>query len=422
MIMATKIVQNEAASVNKARHLICRLCMSKKSLKNIFQHDGLSIWISKFLSIVVSRDDKISLMVCDDCRTRLFDFREYQLRCMEVQNELEVECTDEEIIGSKRSTSIVTKKKLRQDSEIVFNCSKCEKNFRSQRGFELHNETFHSTVVFQCEFCSLMFPAKHLLRKHTKKHFERGRKHSCAICGFAFLELNHLKRHMEKHKRENLKIDHRICQIQDRQKINDPVNDREINYDQSEKSILESSDNVNVEPGADDLFEATSIKIELEVDDSNEERKQERINEHVTEVSLEAETSASSEAPKFKCDICHKYLKTKQVLTVHKQNVHSPKILNCPKCYKSFSSRTSFRRHERVVHNKERMHKCEVCCYEFFTKYDMNKHMKVHQEGYMRSYGRKGKPSLTDEDVERVNTETENSESVPELMDIKKEV
>lgn len=49
---------------------------------------SLIMLVLNLFDFQVSKDDNVSLFICAGCRRRLHEFREYQLRCLEVQNVL----------------------------------------------------------------------------------------------------------------------------------------------------------------------------------------------------------------------------------------------------------------------------------------------------------------------------------------------
>lgn len=87
------IADEEGADIPRTLQQLCRLCLGDESLEDIFAQDDLHEWISDFLSIMVCMDDKITKSICFCCRTRLTEFRNFQLQCVEVQDVLQGEMT-----------------------------------------------------------------------------------------------------------------------------------------------------------------------------------------------------------------------------------------------------------------------------------------------------------------------------------------
>lgn len=70
------------------RH-ICRLCLSKNDLADVFKEDDLHQWILEFLAITISSEDRLSQAVCNSCRTRLTEFHQFRSRSQEVERALQ---------------------------------------------------------------------------------------------------------------------------------------------------------------------------------------------------------------------------------------------------------------------------------------------------------------------------------------------
>lgn len=100
-------VADQEAEIPRSLQQLCRLCLGDESLEDIFkQEEDIHEWISDFLSIVVCVDDKMSKSICFCCRTRLHEFRNFQLQCLEVQDVLQGELTA--VLNEKALELIVT--------------------------------------------------------------------------------------------------------------------------------------------------------------------------------------------------------------------------------------------------------------------------------------------------------------------------
>lgn len=62
-------------------------------------------------------------------------------------------------------------------------------------------------------------------------------------------------------------------------------------------------------------------------------------------------------------------------LVVHKNKDERPFV--CSLCGSQFSRLSALRHHEKT-HRQERNHKCEICEKSFLAKYDLTKHMRIH--------------------------------------------
>lgn len=79
----------------------------------------------------------------------------------------------------------------------------------------------------------------------------------------------------------------------------------------------------------------------------------------------------------FKCFRCHKVLKSRQRLKLHKV-VHSNKRpFKCDICQKAFKIRNNLYQHKKIHRNK-REFKCDTCGYSFNFKCHLIRHLQTH--------------------------------------------
>ena len=72
---------------------------------------------------------------------------------------------------------------------------------------------------------------------------------------------------------------------------------------------------------------------------------------------------------------CKKSFTTYDFLKIHRQDDKLSFI--CNKCKKSFSSKSDFRKHEKI-HNRQRHLVCSECGKKFFTQTHLNRHQMIH--------------------------------------------
>ncbi|CAL8148330.1 unnamed protein product [Orchesella dallaii] len=87
-----------------------------------------------------------------------------------------------------------------------------------------------------------------------------------------------------------------------------------------------------------------------------------------------------SERP-WRCNICQKQFKRKEILLEHRESVHSnTKKFECEICGETFKSQSSKAVH-LLRHKGEKSHVCPVCSKDFYSVYALKSHMVMHQEG-----------------------------------------
>lgn len=86
--------------------------------------------------------------------------------------------------------------------------------------------------------------------------------------------------------------------------------------------------------------------------------------------------------PVYYCDLCPKSFKQFSALNKHKRIFHIITSFTCEHCSKTFLRRRTLSRHLRKYcrpDNKRKLHQCNECPQNFYTKADLKKHRKVHQ-------------------------------------------
>ena len=86
-------------------------------------------------------------------------------------------------------------------------------------------------------------------------------------------------------------------------------------------------------------------------------------------------------ALKHKCQICNKYLVSKEGLQSHLKYVHErKKPFKCKICDAKFSKKCFMRKHKEEVHEGSKPLKCDLCQYSCFQKVVLKRHISsVHQ-------------------------------------------
>lgn len=134
----------------KSLHQVCRLCLSKESLADLFKDSNLHQWITDFMSIKVwfafffsSRDlclvslinnidttlqisieDRLSKAICAMCRQRLTEFHHFRERSLEVQGVLRSMLQNKDVSVE----NVMTDSKKNKDSN-EHRCTLCGKSF-----------------------------------------------------------------------------------------------------------------------------------------------------------------------------------------------------------------------------------------------------------------------------------------------------
>ncbi|XP_062557020.1 zinc finger protein 62 homolog [Armigeres subalbatus] len=161
----TELIDSESS------HTICRLCMSEESLEDILKDQDLHQWISKYLSVVISREDRMSHLICTICRIRLTEFHQFRINCMEVQDVLQ---------SLVEKENVVALEVLDLPNKVQTNQTRKEKRKYEQ---------------LQCDVCQKTFKNRRLLKDHKRNH--KPKNFACSRCGKSFVYLRSLHGHLD---------------------------------------------------------------------------------------------------------------------------------------------------------------------------------------------------------------------------------
>lgn len=354
-------IKNEPIDLDE-KNQICRLCLSEESLESVFKEEGLHKWISDFLSIVVSTEDRISQNICAICRIRLIEFQQYRLRCQEVQGVLQARLQDEDHGNSIKSKA---------QSPIIAEAKK-------------------SAPPIQCEVCHKVFIVQRQLADHRRVHRP---KNECKWCGKAYVERQRLEKHLKTHENEILEEQERTKSVENvpiAEKIQ-TVESQEQNVEPSteleQNKSSENSNNGNTELGSKQVkletdSASSSFVLDTDVSVRDEEGQDERLSGvddtiDVEETKIEVrndEDEADELEPAEVVSYGPGNLPDISEKTQKDDNCQDQRF-PCPVCNKMCKSRQSLWCHNKVVHGPKN-YPCTVCGFRFVTERDLNYHFR----------------------------------------------
>lgn len=97
-----------------------------------------------------------------------------------------------------------------------------------------------------------------------------------------------------------------------------------------------------------------------------------------TSAALENHVGLHTRSRPFSCKLCGKSFLDSKGLKRHDRVHRNGRIHVCPKCGKGFVYTFCLSKHLQMVHGKVRPFNCKVCKKGFFTKRDMEAHIRIH--------------------------------------------
>ena len=70
---------------------------------------------------------------------------------------------------------------------------------------------------------------------------------------------------------------------------------------------------------------------------------------------------------KYECGTCNKFYANLKFLQMHEIKAHGTKTYTCDDCDSAFVDQSGLNRHVRLVHEKRRDYKCDLCNETFQT-------------------------------------------------------
>ncbi|XP_065079198.1 zinc finger protein 780B-like [Ochlerotatus camptorhynchus] len=197
--MSSQII-TEQPKLREYFQKVCRLCFSEEMLEDVFKikQDEIIRWISDLLSIVVSEDDQISRSICAICRARLYEFHNYKVSCLEVQEVLRsqicpaAEKDTEPALFDQKTSELqddsgtddlldemkISAENTELDAETV-EIEHIEQPVRQkksgQKQYVYEYKVVNKTQVVSCSTCGKKVP-KSCLQAHQDKHKHRYHK------------------------------------------------------------------------------------------------------------------------------------------------------------------------------------------------------------------------------------------------------
>ncbi|XP_057662881.1 zinc finger protein 12-like [Diorhabda carinulata] len=169
-------------SIEKRERYICPICGQKFIRAELFRAHITSYNLSK--------------ITCTRCPTKPeYDLTEYFYHYRHF-HKYHCDICDKRLVSSY---GYYYHKKQHENIKL-YKCSfqNCSKSFTMKHLLTKHENSHHSTKIYNCKLCRATFNTNDSLRYHLKVH-DNKKDHLCTACGKAFFQAVHLRDHMYRH-------------------------------------------------------------------------------------------------------------------------------------------------------------------------------------------------------------------------------
>uniref|UniRef100_A0A096LT30 C2H2-type domain-containing protein n=1 Tax=Poecilia formosa TaxID=48698 RepID=A0A096LT30_POEFO len=232
----------------------------------------------------------------------------------------------------------LTKHILAHSGQKPFYCNICNKGFTQSTYFKRHMECHTSQMTFPCKHCSKTFPTAFKLSNHERWH-TRDRPHMCERCGKRFLVPSLLKRHMGYH-----------------------IGERQYLCSQCGKTFVKYC-----------------LRVHLRIHTRERPYRCPLCDKSFTQVgNLKVHIRLHTNERPFNCDVCGKTYKLASHLNVHKRTHSCKKPWTCETCGKGFTVPALLRKHEQIHVNQGPPYQCDKCDKRYLSKSSLIVHYRIH--------------------------------------------
>ncbi|KAM8841071.1 zinc finger protein 687b isoform 1-T2 [Spinachia spinachia] len=263
--------------------------------------------------------------------------------------------------------------------EVFHKCPSCPMAFKSSPSAQSHISTQHPTLtggqakmIYKCVMCDTVFTQKPLLYMHFDTHLAKQKVHvfKCPDCTKLYAQKGSMMEH--------IKTAHRGPSSKQTETPPDASNPPSAPTNTSGPSGLKSKPS-----GKADNSDGEDWGREREEDDEEEDEDEDEADEDYGAPGGNSAAGGSSQPPaqtEWTCPQCQSTFTDNEDYLSHVRTEHGK--FPCRICGGTFSTSSSLRRHERVIHEgNKRVFHCQYCTEgkrTFGSRFLLDKHIRLH--------------------------------------------
>ncbi|XP_069482760.1 zinc finger protein 501-like isoform X2 [Ambystoma mexicanum] len=81
----------------------------------------------------------------------------------------------------------------------------------------------------------------------------------------------------------------------------------------------------------------------------------------------------------YQCRLCDRTFTNRKLMEQHERAHKLPKLIQCPKCFKTFHKQADLAKHDERQHTGQKPHTCSTCGSTFRLRGSLTQHQKIHK-------------------------------------------
>ncbi|KAK2143924.1 hypothetical protein LSH36_799g00033 [Paralvinella palmiformis] len=224
---------------------------------------------------------------------------------------------------------------------LTHKCSKCSKSYGTSEVLKCHMEVHKDDLPLTCLTCSKTYNSRGGFDNHIRTH-DPDNQIQCPHCEFRYPNYTVMNRHvLMKHA---------------------AINSRPFLCDLCGKGFLQPS----------------TLKVHMCTHDveKNFACDQCKFRTHTKNILAVHKKNIHSEKEYYCCDLCDVRVKYKGSLIEHRRRHFGERPHQCPVCSSKFTSRSQLAQHKKI--HREKTFVCDQCKKKFIDRHKLARHMTIH--------------------------------------------